>query len=93
MSLSTHHAFPRPTTHSTKVRDNVKYREELVGKGPTFEKGDLVKIRYQVYKGNGDYMFSTGYGREFQDDVGGEGGGQGTGGTGVVWAREIASVG
>lgn len=53
-----------------KVRDNVKYREELVGKGPTFEKGDLVKIRYQVYKGNGDYMFSTGYGREFQDDVG-----------------------
>lgn len=24
----------------------------------------------QVYKGNGDYMFSTGYGREFQQDVG-----------------------
>lgn len=24
----------------------------------------------QVYKGNGDYMFSTGYGREFQNDVG-----------------------
>ena len=24
----------------------------------------------QVYKGNGDYMFSTGYGREFQEDVG-----------------------
>ena len=59
------------------MRDNVKYREELVGKGPTFEPGDLVKIRYQVYKGNGDYMFSTGYGREFQDDVGGEGGREG----------------
>lgn len=55
------------------MRDNVKYREELVGKGDTFKAGDLVKIRYQVYKGNGDYMFSTGYGREFQDDVGGEG--------------------
>lgn len=33
-----------------KVRDNVKYREELTGKGPTFEQGDLVKVRYQVYK-------------------------------------------
>ncbi|EWM28542.1 peptidyl-prolyl cis-trans fkbp-type [Nannochloropsis gaditana] len=54
-----------------KVRDNVKYREELIGKGDIFKAGDLVKIRYQVYKGNGDYMFSTGYGREFQNDVGG----------------------
>lgn len=29
-------------------RAGVQYREELVGKGDGFEKGDLVKIRYQV---------------------------------------------
>lgn len=32
----------------TSDQTGVRYREELVGKGDAFEKGDLVKIRFQV---------------------------------------------
>ena len=33
------------------LKEGVRYREELPGNGPTFQPGDLLKIRYQVYKG------------------------------------------
>uniref|UniRef100_A0A0G4FUF7 peptidylprolyl isomerase n=1 Tax=Chromera velia CCMP2878 TaxID=1169474 RepID=A0A0G4FUF7_9ALVE len=48
--------------------NGIKVREPKVGTGAECESGDLCKIRYQVYKGNGDYMFSLGYGREFKED-------------------------
>jgi len=56
-----------PLLRSSK---GVRYREPVKGPSdaPLCEKGDTCKVKYQVYKGNGDYVFSLGYGREFKQD-------------------------
>eukprot|EP00850_Spirogloea_muscicola_P022627 SM000304S11849 [mRNA] locus=s304:14062:15574:- [translate_table: standard] len=48
----------------------VKYRELAVGAGELVQPGDLVRVYYTIYRLNGFYLDSVGYGNEGKEDVG-----------------------